>query len=134
MSLKGRLKRELSKVYRKIEATEIEGGLRLLPDEEIELAFTFQATGIFTAHRDKDCLYFTNKRIIRLENATYRSIPYKSIVFYQAGAHGGDGLRPGATLDLFGEDAISSRLFLRLEEKYLIDVEYQLAKHILEDC
>ena len=126
-------------MYHKVEATKIMGGLMLLPGEEIELAFRFDAVnkGIFgNAHRDNDFLYFTNKRVIRLERATYRIAPYKDIIYYKVGRHGG-GLDwsplPGVTINLPGESS-SSRFELHMEEKYLIDVEYQLAKHVFKDC
>jgi len=127
-------------MYRKMEATEIEGGMKLLPGEEIELAFKFDAVnkGFFSVDkfRDNDCLYFTNKRVIRLERATYRIAPYKDIIYYKVGQHGGGigwELNPGVTINLPGE-ASSSRFELHMDEKYLIDVEYQLAKHIFKDC
>lgn len=123
-------------MYKKIEATEIEGGLRLLPDEEIELAFQFDAKnkGIFgQSHRDNDCIYFTNKRLIRLERATYRIAPYKDIIYYRIGQHGGELWNPGVTINLPGESEFS-RFELTMEPKYLIDVEYLLARHVFKYC
>jgi len=121
-------------MYRKMEATEVEGGLRLLPGEEIELAFRFDSgRKVFKSLRDDNCLYFTNKRVIRLELATYRIAPYKDIIYYRVGQHGGDLMNPGVTINLPGESA-TSRFELRMEEKYLIDVEHLLARHVFKDC
>jgi len=130
-------------VYYKIEETEIVGGLRLLPDEVVELAFSFhaEATGFFGGthadHRNDNKLYFTNMRVIRLERATYRIAPYKDIIYYKVGKHGGGfeqwALSPGVTINLPGESS-SSRFELPMEEKYLIDVEYLLARHVFKYC
>ena len=127
-------------MYRKVEATKIKGGMKLLPGEQIELAFRFDAVnkGLFSTdrHRDNDFLYFTNKRVIRLEMATYRIAPYKDIIYYKVGQHGGGfgwDFNPGVTINLPGESS-SSRFELHMDEKYLIDVEYLLARHVFKDC
>jgi len=119
-------------MYKKIEATEIEGGLRLLPDEQIELAFKFEAAD--NKRRENDKLYFTNKRVIRLQGADYQSVPYGNIIYYAVGARGGDlSLSPGVTINLPGESH-ASRLRLTMDTKYLIDVEYLLARHVFKYC
>jgi len=112
-------------LYRKIEATEVEGGLKLLPDEEIELAFE-QGDGL-------NFLYFTNRRVIILEQATYRVAPYKDIIYYRVGQKAVFDRIPGVTINLPGE-SWTSRLELTIEEKYLIDVEYVLARHMFKYC
>jgi len=110
--------------YKKIEATEIEGGLRLLPDEEIELAFEAGSSYI----------YFTNKRVITLMLERYQIAPYKDIIYYRIGK----GVmwvlgkhRDGITINLPGESS-ESKLNLAIDPKYYIDVEYLLARHVLK--
>ena len=96
-----------------------------MPEEKIEMAFEWGDAWNF--------LYFTNKRLIRLEQATYRIAPYKDIIYYRVGQDAGWFNNPGVTINLPGE-SWTSRFELTIDPKYLIDVEYILARHMFKYC
>ena len=103
--------------------TELPAGIRLLPDERIDLAFEREKK------KNSDYVIFTNKRLITNERAltgatSFMSIPYSAISYYTVNIKDSQ-----LWINLLADPSLSS-LILKFNEFDILEAEHILAKNI----